>query len=71
MSDPCLSCRVPNGCDEEHPLCGYRQVKRVSDVVRAAKYRRESRMKKIVSELRWLSERRVEKAAWAVMRAVA
>jgi hypothetical protein len=70
MSDPCLSCQVPGGCNEEHPLCGYRQVVRASDVVRAARYRASNRLGKVLAEIRYASAMRVERAYRAVMEAI-
>jgi hypothetical protein len=63
----CLACQVPDGCDEAHPLCAYRQVVRASDVVRAARYRERNRMGKVLAEIRYLSEQRVDRACRAVM----
>lgn len=70
MTDSCLTCQVPNGCDEAHPLCAYLQSVRASDVVRAARYRERNRLGKAMAEIRYLSEQRVERAYWAVMEAM-
>lgn len=63
----CLSCRVPGGCDEAHPLCAYRQVVSASDVVRAARYRERNRMGKVLAEIRYRSAQRVDRAYRAVV----
>ncbi len=63
----CLACQVPDGCDEAHPLCSYRQVVRANDVVRAARYRERNPLRKVMAEIRYASAMRVDRAYWSVV----
>jgi hypothetical protein len=62
MIDPCLSCRVPDGCDEGHPLCGYQDRAAGLKKARDARWRETNPLSKIMCEIRYLSAVRVERA---------
>lgn len=79
MSDPCLACRVPGGCDEEHPLCGYRVIERETQArysrnrkvaENSRRYRAKRPVTAIVAHLVWLSDRRVDRVYRAVVEAM-